>query len=180
MWFTIPICLFTLLLSQSSAEQPSAAKELIDAKCTLCHTSYRIYTTDSAELEKLVSRMTEKNPDWFREVDSRHLLVSLEAMLNEPEVSAMRVAWEKTISRGEEVFKDPQLGSNGKSCADCHSPESLVKVKDKYPKFDKDLGRIVSLDEHLNYMVVKKMEGPALKVGDERIFALSLFIKSLR
>jgi len=180
LWFTVPILLFVLLLQPVSAEQRSAAKELIEAKCTLCHTSSRIFTAETGDLKDIVARMTEKNPDWFKEVDSRHLLESLDAMLDDPEIVAMRGAWEQTISRGKVLFSDPQLGSNGKSCADCHKVESLRKVRDNYPKWDVGLGKIVSLEEHLNHMVVKKLEGQPMQAGDERIVALALYLKSLR
>ncbi len=180
LWFAILISLFVLLLQPVSAQQKSAARELIEAKCTLCHTSSRVFTTETGNLEDLIARMTAKNPDWYQKVDSRHLLESLEAMLGDPEISAMRSAWEKTLSRGKALFRDPELGSNKKSCADCHTVESLRKVGDNYPKWDVGLGKIVSLEEHLNHMVVTKLEGQALQAGDERIVALALFIKSLR
>jgi cytochrome c553 len=180
LWFAVPFSLFVLLLQPVSAQQKSAARELIEAKCTLCHTSARIFTSESGNLEDIIARMSAKNPDWFKEVDSRHLLESLEAMLGDPEMSAMRSAWEKTLSRGSALFSDPELGSNGKSCAGCHKVESLRKVGENYPKWDVGLGRIVSLEEHLNHMVVSKLEGQALQAGDERIVALALYIKSLR
>jgi mono/diheme cytochrome c family protein len=180
LWLSIPISLFILSLQPASAQQRSVAKDLLDAKCTLCHTSKRIFTTDTKDLKDLVARMTAKNPEWFRKTDSRHLLESLETMLDDPEILAMQDAWEKTVSRGETLFGDPELGSNGKSCADCHTAESLRKVKGNYPKYDVGLGKMVSLEEHLNYMVVKKLEGEPLQAGDERILALALYIKSLR
>lgn len=180
LWFAIPVSLFVLLLQPAAAQQKSAARELIEAKCTLCHTSSRVFTTGTGDLEDLIARMTAKNPDWFQKVDSRHLLESLESMIADPEISAMRSAWEKTLSRGEALFSDAELGSNGKSCAGCHTVESLRKAGGNYPKWDVGLGKIVSLEEHLNHMVVTKLEGQALQAGDERIVALALYIKSLR
>ena len=82
LWLSIPISLFILSLQPESAQQQSVAKELLEGKCTLCHTSQRIFTTDTQDLNELVARMTAKNPDWFRKTDSRHLLESLETMLN--------------------------------------------------------------------------------------------------
>jgi cytochrome c553 len=180
LWLSIPISLFILSLQPASAQQQSVAKELLEGKCTLCHTSQRIFTTDTQDLNELVARMTAKNPDWFQKTDSRHLLESLETMLNDPEILAMRESWEKTVARGKTLFGDRELGSNGKSCADCHTAESLRKVRGNYPKFDVGLGKMVSLEEHLNHMVVKKLEGQPLQAGDERITALALYIKSLR
>jgi cytochrome c2 len=180
LWFTILISFFVLPLQTASGEEKLTAGQLIEAKCTLCHPNSRIITTDTKKLEDLVARMTAKNPDWFKEVGANHLLESLEAMLGDPEISAMRNAWEETKSRGEALFNDPKLGSNGKSCADCHTIGKLWKVGDNYPKWDVSLGRIVSLEEHLNHMVVAKLAGQAMQAGDERILALTLYIKSLR
>lgn len=162
------------------AGEPRAEAELVGAKCTLCHTDLRIYTADSARLREIVQRMTEKNPAWFRDVDSAHLMESLEKMLADPGTAAMRKSWEETVARGKQLFADRALGTTGKSCADCHDAAKLGRVKDDYPKFNAALGRHESLEERLNAMIVAKMGGTGFAVGDERATALSLYLKSLR
>lgn len=177
----VAIAVFAALgVAPAGAGQPSAEADLVAAKCTLCHTSLKIYTADSARLKEVVKRMTEKNPEWFRDVDSRHLMETLEKMLADPGTAAMRRSWEETVARGRQLFSDRGLGTAGKSCADCHDAAKLGRVKDDYPKFNAALGRHESLEERLNAMIVTKMGGTGFAVGDERATALSLYLKSLR
>jgi len=169
-----------LLAAATVAAAESPEEQLIGAKCTLCHTSDAIYTTDSSRLQELVERMTAKNPEWFRGVDSRHLLDALGKMLGEPQVKQAREAWEQAVARGKSLFTDRTLGTTGKSCADCHTAASLGRVKDAYPKFNPQLGRLESLEERLDTMVRLKLGGDGLPPGDERATSLTLYLKTLR
>ena len=178
-WLLLSI-LLAVPSPQPAIAQEGASRALIEGKCSLCHPSTRVFTVDPGSLKEVVARMTKKNPEWFKETDSRHLLESLETMLKDPEISAMRDAWEKTVSRGKALFSDPNLGGNGKSCADCHTEDSLREVRNNYPKWDVSLSKMVSLEERLNKMVVSKLEGKAFQVEDERLTSLALYIKSLR
>ena len=174
------LCAVVALAAAAPAGAADAEKDLLGAKCTLCHTSDRIYTTDTSKLAELVARMTAKNPEWFRGVDSPHLMGALTAMLSDPQVAAQRAAWEKTVARGRALFLDRTLGSTGKACGDCHPEGSLGRVKDQYPKFNPELGRFESIDERVAGMISRKLGGEAPALGDERLGALVLYLRSLR
>jgi cytochrome c553 len=101
-------------------------------------------------------------------------------MLADPRVAAARTAWDAAAARGKALFSDPSLGTTGKSCADCHSADSLGRVKDAYPKYNAGLGRAESLEERLDTMVRVKLGGDGLPLGDERSTALAIYLRSLR
>jgi cytochrome c len=162
------------------AVEPAAEADLLRGKCTLCHTSMRVYTVDSTKLKEVVDRMTAKNPEWFKDTDSRHLLEALAKLLDDPKIVAQRRAWEEAVARGKAIYADRSLGTTGKACIDCHAEGSLGLVKDQYPKYNEKLNRYESLEERLSGMVVTKLGGAPPAVGDPRLTDLTLYLKSLR
>jgi cytochrome c len=162
------------------ADEATVEADLLRAKCTLCHTSTRVYTADTAKLKEVVDRMTAKNPEWFKDTDSRHLMEALAKLLDDPKVMAQRKAWEEAVARGKALYADRSLGTTGKACVDCHAEGSLGRVKDLYPRYDEKSNRYESLEERLTTMIVTKLGGAAPAIGDPRLTDLTIYLKSLR
>ncbi len=101
-------------------------------------------------------------------------------MLNDPRVIEQRMALEEAVGKGKALFGDASLGRNGKSCADCHTEDSLRGVADAFPKFVEKAGRLMSLYDTVNLMISSNMNGKNLPLGDERITSLEAYLKSLR
>jgi mono/diheme cytochrome c family protein len=172
-----------LALSLEAAAQMSATSpshELINAKCTRCHSSDRVLKADPKQLRGILDRMERKDPELFRDTDSAALTEGLLKVLNDPAVVAGRTAWDETVAKGRDVFKDTSLGTTGKSCNTCHRPEDLKDAAERYPTFDAKLGRLVSLQERLRMMIQSKLGGKELPLGDIRTVALEAYLKSLR
>jgi cytochrome c len=162
------------------ADESTVEADLLNAKCTLCHTSMRVYGADTAKLKDVVDRMTAKNPEWFKDTDSKHLMEALATMLGDPKIVAQRKAWEDAVARGKALYSDRSLGTTGKACVDCHAEGSLGRVKDLYPRYDEKANRYESLEERLASMIVTKLGGAAPAVGDPRLTDLTIYLKSLR
>jgi cytochrome c553 len=180
---TWPLALFAAILAAAPgvrADESTVEADLLTAKCTLCHTSMRVYTADTAKLKEVVERMTAKNPEWFRDTDSQHLLDALVKMLGDPTVVAQRKAWEEAVARGRALYADRTLGTAGKACVDCHAEGSLGRVKNLYPRYDEKTNRYESLEERLATMMVTKLGAAAPAIGDRRVGDLSSYLKSLR
>lgn len=173
-------CVAAIVAPSARAADSPEETDLLDAKCTLCHTSLRVFATDGAKLQELVDRMTAKNPEWFKDTDSRHLMEALTAMLKDPKVAAQRKAWDEAVSRGKALYTDRSLGTAGKACIDCHAEGSLGRVKDLYPKYNETLNRYESMEERLSSMIVTKLGGTPPPAGDQRLSDLALYLKSLR
>jgi cytochrome c553 len=166
----------------AGAQQPATTPEteLLNSKCSLCHTGHRLFTADPAKLKELVDRMEAKNPDWFKGTEKTHLVEALSALLKDPLIKARREAWERTVADGKAYFSDATLGSSGKSCQSCHTPESLREVASDYPKYDPALNRYLSFQERISRMISEKMGGKELLLGDPRSIALETYLKSIR
>ena len=154
--------------------------DLLQNKCNLCHLAIRIYSADTQKLKETVDRMTAKNPEWFKDTNSRHLVEALAMMFKDPKVMAMRKAWEEAVARGKALYVDRSLGTTGKACVDCHAEGSLGFVKELYPKYNETLNRYESMEERLSGMIVTKLGGAPPASGDPRITDLTLYLKSLR
>jgi cytochrome c553 len=53
------------------------------------------------------------------------------------------------VEKGRGLFVDPNLGSNGVVCAQCH-PDGANTHPETYPKFQKQLGKVAPMWEMVN------------------------------
>lgn len=166
--------------SAAQTSDSSPAHQLINAKCTRCHSADRILKADPAQIRGIIERMEQKSPEMFRGTDNAELTEGLLKVLNDPAVVAGRAAWDETVAKGREVFQDAGLGASGKSCSSCHRPDDLRGTAERYPAFDNRLGRLVSLQERLRMMIQSKLGGKELPLGDMRTVSLEAYIKSLQ
>jgi cytochrome c553 len=179
-WTLLALALPLIVAPGVRADESAAEADLLRGKCTLCHTSMRLYTVDSTRLKEVVDRMTAKNPEWFKDTDSRHLMEGLTAMLGDPKIAAQRKAWEEAVARGKALYADRSIGTAGKACVDCHAEGSLGRVKDLYPKYNEQSNRYESIEERLSSMIVTKLGGAPPTAGDQRLSDLAFYLRSLR
>lgn len=89
---------------------------------------------------------------------------------------------QKAIDRGAELYKKPWK-TGAKTCAACHTrgPNKMSgKRADAYPKYDKALRKVVSLQQKLNQMIKSKSKGKPLDLGSEDLTALEAYVNSLK
>ena len=87
--------------------------------------------------------------------------------------------WEKefmaVVMEGEKVFHSPKLGSNKVSCDQCH-PNAANTHPETYPKFQQQIGKVVSLFEMVNWCIRNPLEGDPLAADDPKMVALLAYI----
>lgn len=79
-----------------------------------------------------------------------------------------------TVKKGEKLFHGP-LGSNTVSCDQCH-PNAANTHPETYPKFQKQLGRVATLGDMVNWCIQNPEEGKPLALDDPRIIAVQAYI----
>ena len=79
------------------------------------------------------------------------------------------------VKEGRQVFTDGKLGTNGVSCAQCH-PNASNTHPETYPKFQKQLGKVVPIWEMINWCIRNPLEGKNLAADDPRMVALQAYI----
>ena len=87
--------------------------------------------------------------------------------------------WDKefmaVVMEGEKLFHSSSLGTNKVSCDQCH-PNAANTHPETYPKFQQQIGRVVSLFEMVNWCIRNPLEGEPLAADDAKMVALLSYI----
>jgi thiosulfate dehydrogenase len=87
--------------------------------------------------------------------------------------------WEKeyqtVVAKGRQLFTSGALGTNGVACAQCH-PNGANTHPETYPKFQKQLGRVIALREMINWCLQQPLEGKPLALDAPDMIALETYI----
>jgi cytochrome c len=79
------------------------------------------------------------------------------------------------VKQGRELWTSPALGTNGVACAQCH-PNAANTHPETYPKFQKQLGRVIALREMINWCLQQPLEGKPLALDDPKLVAIEAYI----
>jgi thiosulfate dehydrogenase len=79
------------------------------------------------------------------------------------------------VKEGDRLFHS-SLGSNTVSCDMCH-PNAANTHPETYPKYQKQLGKVIGLKEMINWCIINPLEGEAMALDDPRIIAIEAYIK---
>lgn len=83
------------------------------------------------------------------------------------------------VKDGRKVFTDPKLGTNTVTCNECH-PNAANTHPETYPKFQKQLGKVATISEMINWCIVNPLEGVKMALDDPRMTALIAYITEER
>jgi thiosulfate dehydrogenase len=87
--------------------------------------------------------------------------------------------WEQefmaVVNKGDELFHSSKLGKNTVSCGQCH-PNATNTHPETYPKFQQQIGKVVSLMEMINWCLQHPLEGTPLAADDPKMTALQAYI----
>jgi cytochrome c len=79
------------------------------------------------------------------------------------------------VKQGEKLFHSSKLGKNQVSCDQCH-PNASNTHPETYPKFQKQLGKVVPLFEMINWCIRNPLEGEPLAADDPNMVALQAYM----
>lgn len=83
--------------------------------------------------------------------------------------------FELVAAEGRQLWTSPELGTNGVACAQCH-PNASNTHPETYPKFQKQLGRVIQLWEMINWCIKNPLEGENLAADDPKMIALQAYV----
>ena len=81
----------------------------------------------------------------------------------------------EVVKQGRELWTSPTLGTNGVACAQCH-PNAANTHPETYPKFQKQIGKVVPLWEMINWCLRNPLEGQPLAADDPKMIALQAYV----
>jgi cytochrome c len=79
------------------------------------------------------------------------------------------------VAQGRALWTDGKLGTNGVACAQCH-PNAANTHPETYPKFQKQIGRVITLPEMINWCLRNPLEGQPLALDDPKMTAMVAYV----
>jgi len=91
------------------------------------------------------------------------------------DVARWMAQFELVAAEGRRLWTSPEIGTNGVACAQCH-PNGANTHPETYPKFQKQLGRVIQLWEMINWCLRNPLEGEELAADDPRMIAMQAYV----
>ena len=97
-----------------------------------------------------------------------------------------------SVARGKALFNDPRLGTSGMTCSSCHMEGGTVDggmgemkvgafddLAGQFPKYWGMSGRVMTLDQAVNFCVVNPLQGTALAWDSQDLTDLVAYCASV-
>lgn len=89
-------------------------------------------------------------------------------------IEKTQVETAKMIKRGEALWMDRTLGTNGQNCNICHA-DGAATHPETYPKYKQQYDRVVTAQEFINWCIIGALRGPKQELGGEVLTALEAY-----
>ena len=80
------------------------------------------------------------------------------------------------VEKGRKLWGSGDLGTNGVACGQCH-PNAANTHPETYPKFQKQLGRVIAFREMINWCLQQPLEGQPLGLDDPDLIAMEAYAR---
>jgi len=103
------------------------------------------------------------------------LFIAYADPFTEADLKKWNEAFMAAVKEGDSLFHSSKLGKNSVSCDMCH-PHASNAHPETYPKFQKQIGKVVGLREMINWCIQNPLEGTPLAADDPKMVALEAYI----
>ena len=79
------------------------------------------------------------------------------------------------VKKGRALWTSPELGTNGVACAQCH-PNGANTHPETYPKFQKQLGKVATLRDMINWCIENPLEGQPIALDEAPMIAIEAYL----
>ena len=93
---------------------------------------------------------------------------------SEAQVAQEREMLFKAVAKGDGLWHNPGLGTNGLACGNCH-PDGAASNPHTFPKYQSNLGKVGTLREMINWCIMVPMQGKALALDGEDMIAMEAY-----
>lgn len=87
--------------------------------------------------------------------------------------------YQSVVKEGRKVFTNTKLGTNTVTCNQCH-PNAANTHPETYPKFQKQLGKVATMSEMINWCIANPLEGKKMALDDPKMTAIIAYITEER
>lgn len=85
-----------------------------------------------------------------------------------------RSALLQAVAKGDALWHDGKLGTNGLACGNCH-PDGSASNPHTWPKFQTNLGKVGTLREMINWCISVPMQGKPLALDSAEMIAMEAY-----
>jgi thiosulfate dehydrogenase len=78
------------------------------------------------------------------------------------------------VAKGDALWHDGKLGSNGLACGNCH-PDGSATNPHTWPKFQTNLGKVGTLRDMINWCITVPMQGKPLALDSNDMVAMEAY-----
>ena len=90
------------------------------------------------------------------------------------ETADQRNALLAAVAKGDALWHDGKLGTNGLACANCH-PDASAANPETWPKFQTNLGKVATLRDMINWCIRIPLADEALALDSDEMIALEAY-----
>lgn len=111
------------------------------------------------------------------------ILFGLSAMINvslakaprsEAQIGQEQAALLAAVAKGDALWHNPKLGTNGLACGNCH-PDGSATNPHTWPKFQTNLGKVSTLRDMINWCITVPMQGTLLALDSDDMIAMEAY-----
>jgi cytochrome c len=93
----------------------------------------------------------------------------------EEDVERYTQEYMSVVEKGRALWGSGDLGTNGVACGQCH-PNAANTHPETYPKFQKQLGKVIPLRDMINWCLLNPLEGEPLELDSAEMIALEAYV----
>ncbi|MGD8566656.1 MAG: cytochrome C [Gammaproteobacteria bacterium] len=78
------------------------------------------------------------------------------------------------VAKGDALWHDASLGTNGLACGNCH-PDGSASNPHTFPKWQQNLGKVGTLREMINWCITVPLQGKPLALDSEEMISMEAY-----
>ncbi|MEK6748433.1 MAG: cytochrome C [Pseudomonadota bacterium] len=92
----------------------------------------------------------------------------------EKQIADENKALTDVVAKGDALWHNGGLGTNGLACANCH-PDGSASNPHTWPKFQTNLGKVGTMRDMVNWCIAVPMQGKPLALDSDELIALEAY-----
>lgn len=93
---------------------------------------------------------------------------------SEEQIAQEQAALMVAVAKGDALWHDAKLGTNGLACGNCH-PDGSASNPQTFPKFQTNLGKVGTLREMINWCILVPLQGKMLPLDSDEMVAMEAY-----
>lgn len=93
---------------------------------------------------------------------------------SEAQAADERMMLLEAVKKGDDLWHNPKLGTNGLACGNCH-PDGSASNPHTFPKYQSNLGKVGTLREMINWCISVPLQGSPLALDSADMTAMEAY-----